>query len=89
MPTSAAASPNGFSTCPLFGAAASQWDATDQFQVVGSGAYYLKADSVFRGKGTTVGLPSTLLPSLKTRSTQPPRWNADDFTSDSQFGPNC
>jgi hypothetical protein len=64
---------NGFFASPLFGNATYRWSsATSPFQSSGGGGYYLKPDSVFRGKGTTTGLPSTLLPSLKTKATQPP-----------------
>jgi hypothetical protein len=68
---------NGFFSCPLFGSPASQWNlgnlpANSPFQAAGGGGYYLKADSVFRGKGATTGLPYTLLPSLMTKTTQPP-----------------
>lgn len=64
---------NGFYSSPLFGTLVSRWISTENpFQVSDGGAYYLKADSVFRGKGTTTGLPVTLLPALKTKSTQPP-----------------
>lgn len=64
---------NGFYSSPLFGNSVSRWISTENpFQASGGGAYYLKADSVFRSKGTTVGSPTTLLSALKTKSTQPP-----------------
>jgi hypothetical protein len=64
---------NGFYSCPVFGNATYRWNSgSSPFQSSGGGGYYLKADSVFRGKGTTIGLPATLLPALKTKATQPP-----------------
>jgi len=63
---------NGFYSCPLFGNPASRWtSSTDPFQVSWGGAYYLKADSSFRSKGATT-VPTTLLSSLKVKTTQPP-----------------
>ncbi len=44
----------------------------DPFQTSGGGAFYLKADSDFREKGTTAGLPAVLLTALKSKATQPP-----------------
>ncbi len=64
---------NGFYSSPVFGNAAFRWSSAESpFQTSGGGAHYLKADSVFRGKGNTAGLPAALLNALKAKSTQPP-----------------
>jgi hypothetical protein len=81
---------NGFYASPLFGTTANCWSSqTSPFLTSGAGGYYLKPDSVFRAKGSTTGLPSTLLPSLKTKTTQPavvfPRFSM--LTSDLALSP--
>ncbi|HMP81737.1 MAG TPA: hypothetical protein PKA41_03405 [Verrucomicrobiota bacterium] len=61
---------NGFYASPQFGTSPIT-SPSNPFQASGNGNHYLKADSVFRGSGTTA-IDVNLLAELKKRSTQPP-----------------
>src|SRR5207302_1590313 len=75
---------NGFFSCPAaFGTSQFGPRSVSPFQTpIGNGSYYLTDSSGFRGVGLSIGIASSFLSDLKTRTTSPPLVYSSPTTTD-------